>query len=320
MKPITSTSAPRLISGCRVTNASRAALGLHLAKNPDRREVRAEVERHVPEHDPGFNGRRHHDQGPGLRPVQQRRVVHRVRRPVHDRVLPYDQRRDQDHHQHRAAGVFPPATDEDDGQHHDHDQGADLRNDLPVIESRQEPDRTRAPLDVRVRHARVDVRPRDGGEQPEETEPREKGDHAAPSSCRCARGPVNRPRCRAVWIPELSSNQPSSPKRSTRCELTPSASSVRATRYPEPIHARRVHLPRDTRVPGAPEAAGSILTRSSASLTPRGLSGCASVNARTRVAATSRFTTVTQNSGRLPLYFAAYWSRKLCPIGLPSSY
>ena len=44
------------------------------------------------------------------------------------------------------------------------------------------------------------------------------------------------------------------------------------------------------------------------------------MKARTRVAATSRFTTVTQNSGRLPSYFAAYWSRKSCPIGLPSSY
>ena len=31
--------------------------------------------------------------------------------------------------------------------------------------------------------------------------------------------------------------------------------------------------PSDTRVPGAPEAAGNIFTRSSASLTPRGLNG-----------------------------------------------
>ena len=66
----------------------------------------------------------------------------------------------QDHQQHRAAGVLPPATDEDDGQHHDHEQGADLRDDLPVIESRQELDRTRPSLDVRVGHARVDVDPR----------------------------------------------------------------------------------------------------------------------------------------------------------------
>ena len=57
--------------------------------------------------------------------------------------------------------------------------------------------------------------------------------------------------------------------------------------------------------PGAPEAAGIIFTRSSASLTPRGLSGWASAKARTRVAATSWLTTVTQNSGRLPSYFAA---------------
>ena len=150
----------------------RTALGLQLAKNPDRREVRAEVERHVSEHDERFDGRRHHDQGPGFRPVQQHRVVDRVWRPVHDRVLPHDQRRHQDHQQHRAAGVFPPATDEDDGQHHDHDQGADLRDDLPVIESRQEPDRTGPPLDVRVGHARVDVRPHHGGGEPEEAEPR----------------------------------------------------------------------------------------------------------------------------------------------------
>ena len=83
-------------------------------------------------------------------------------------------------------GFFRQPTDEDDGQHHDHDQGADLRDDLPVIESRQERDRTGPPLDVRVGHARVDGRTPDRGEQPEEAEPREQGDDSAPvRACAC---------------------------------------------------------------------------------------------------------------------------------------
>ena len=158
----------------------RSTLGLQLAQNPDRREVRPEVERDVSEHDEGFDRRRHHDQGPGLRPVHQRRVVDRVRRPVHDRVLPHDQRRHQDHHQHRAAGISAPANDEDDGQNHDHDQRADLRDDLPVIESRQEPDWPGPSFDVRIRHARIDGRTPHSEEEPEEAKPREQGDDTAP--------------------------------------------------------------------------------------------------------------------------------------------
>ena len=54
---------------------------------------------------------------------------------------------------------------------------------------------------------------------------------------------------------------------------------------------------RDPR-PGAPAAAGSIFTRSSASFTPRGLSGWASAKARSSAVAMSRFTTGTQYCGR----------------------
>src|SRR4029453_4084256 len=71
--------------------------------------------------------------------------------------------------------------------------------------------------------------------------------------------------------------------------------------------------------PGGPDAAGSIFTRSRASFTPRGLSGCASARARRIVAATSRFTTGTQYSGRRP-YVASNRSRKRRPTGLLSSY
>jgi hypothetical protein len=48
-------------------------------------------------------------------------------------------------------------------------------------------------------------------------------------------------------------------------------------------------------VPGAPDAPGSIFTRSSASFTPRGLSGWASVMACRIVRATSQFTTATHD-------------------------
>ena len=63
-----------------------------------------------------------------------------------------------------------------------------------------------------------------------------------------------------------------SPRRSARR----GASSRRRDRAGAPRDSRRpssprcVHLPNESRVPGAPDAAGSIFTRSSASFTPRG--------------------------------------------------
>ena len=53
-------------------------------------------------------------------------------------------------------------------------------------------------------------------------------------------------------------------------------------------------------------AAGTILTLSSASFTPRGVSGWASANAWSNAVATSWFTTGTQYSGRRP--YAAWYS------------
>ncbi len=229
MKPITNTRPPRLISGCRVTKDSGAVSGLQLAQNPDRREIRAEIECHITEYDERLDRRRHHDQVPGFRPVQQHRVVHRVGRPVHDRVLPHDQRRAQHHQQHRAARVLPPPTDEHDSEHRDHDRGTDLRHQLPVIPTVEELDRAGGV-------------PRRSGSRPE-------GRPACDRPRRTTRGnPARRPErspgppssgliAPTRWVPVpggrtpvLSSDQPSSPKRSTRCELMPSASSVRATR------------------------------------------------------------------------------------------
>src|SRR6201999_782171 len=75
--------------------------GLQLPENPDGGEIWAEVEHDVPDHQEGFDRRRQRHQRPVLGPVPQLRVVDRERRPVHDGVLPDDQRADDAHQQHR---------------------------------------------------------------------------------------------------------------------------------------------------------------------------------------------------------------------------
>src|SRR5262249_51994485 len=59
----------------------------------------------------------------------------------------------------------------------------------------------------------------------------------------------------------------------------PPSSPRRATRYSLPTQPWRMKRPNRRRVPGAPLAAGSSLTRSSASFTPRPVSGLASPSA-----------------------------------------
>ena len=68
-------------------------------------------------------------------------------------------------------------------------------------------------------------------------------------------------------------------------------------------------------MPGAPPAAGIIFTFSSASLTPRGVSGWALAKAWSSTVAKSRFMTGTQYGGRRS-YSASYRSRKAWPTGV----
>ena len=82
---------------------------------------------------------------------QSSRVVDRVRRPVHDRVLPDQQRRGEDHEQHGVARLAAPPDDEDRHQDDHHHDGADLVERDPVVEPEQGIDRAlAAALDRRV--------------------------------------------------------------------------------------------------------------------------------------------------------------------------
>ncbi len=112
-------SADRLSSGCRQTKDSTGRRACRRRRMPDRREERRHVEGGVADHDERLDGRRQRHERPGLGPVPELRVVDRVRRPVHDRVLPDEQRRGEHHQQDRVAGVAPPA-DHDGRDQRDH--------------------------------------------------------------------------------------------------------------------------------------------------------------------------------------------------------
>ncbi len=57
---------------------------------------------------------------------------------------------------------------------------------------------------------------------------------------------------RVLFWHQISAPVQSRLKRSTRWKLTPSGSSLRATTQPDSTQPRRIHLPKDSRVPGAP--------------------------------------------------------------------
>ena len=99
---------------------------LQAPEDPYRREEGRQVEHHVADDDERLDRRRQRHQGPGLRPVPELRVVHGVRRPVHDGVLPHEGRAADGHEQDRVLRVPSPQEGE---RHHDQHHGDD-RSDL----------------------------------------------------------------------------------------------------------------------------------------------------------------------------------------------
>ena len=177
----------------------RPVLGLQFAQDPDCRKVGAEVEHHVTENHERFDGRRQRHQRPRLRPVDQVGVVDRERRPVHDRVLPHDQRGAQEHQHHRAARIAAPAPDEHDQQHGQRDQGADVQKG-DVVQPEKELHRAWPAMHVRVGHARVEGDAAVRDEEEREGRQGRTRDPPAPAAfvapLRCGRIVVRGKRCR----------------------------------------------------------------------------------------------------------------------------
>ena len=207
--------------------------------------------------------------------------------------------------------MAPPRRHVDGDEHDHHDDGADLVQTRSSGRIRTGLDRSRRARRPRGCVMRGETAPtaRVDRDQPEER-PRRRAIHTAASmiaSVRLGRRPCRRTVASVPWSSCSLLTEAVDEMGVDAVGIEPAGHEV-AGAHPGaagPVPEARPGCP------GAPDAAGSIFTRSSASLTPRGLSGWASAKACSSavgdVAVHHRHAVLRAT----PPYFAAYWSRNV---------